>query len=154
MKRIVITLLAASVFSIPAMANDAEFAKESETVVAKVVKLLASNPQAVIDDINTSDKKWFTGGGEVYPIINSIDGMSLANALNPKTVGKDVNAMIDMNGKEIVKERIQLAKSKGKFWYEYAWKDPVSKKVLPKKTYCERAGKGGEYIVCAGYYKR
>jgi cytochrome c len=154
MKRIAITLIAAGVLSIPAMADDAQLAKESETVVVKVVKLLATNPQAVISDINTGDKKWFTGGGEVYPIINSIDGISLANAQNPKTAGKDVNGMTDMNGKEIVKERIALAKSKGKFWYEYAWTDPVSKKVLPKKTYCERAGNSGEYIVCAGYYKR
>ncbi len=153
-KRIIITIIAASGFAIPAIADDIQLAKESEAVVAETVKLLETNPQAVIDSINTSDKKWFRGGGEVYPIINGIDGMSLANAQNPKTVGKDVSAMIDMNGKELVKERIELAKSKGKFWYEYTWRDPVSKKILPKKTYCERAGKGGEYIVCSGYYKR
>ena len=154
MKRTIATLIAASLFSIPALADDAQLAKEAEIVVAKTAKLLASNPQAVLDDINSGDKKWFTGGGEIYPIVNSIDGISLANAQIPKTVGKDVNAMIDMNGKEIVKERIELAKTKGKFWYDYAWRDPISKKVLPKKTYCERAGKSGEYIVCAGYYKR
>lgn len=123
-------------------------------MVTKVVKLMAANPKAVIDDINTSDKKWFAGNGEVYPIVNSIDGISLANAQNPRTAGSDVNNMVDMNGKEIVKERIQLAKSKGKFWYDYVWKDPVTKKNLPKKTYCERTGKSGEYIVCAGYYVR
>ncbi|MCX7180421.1 MAG: histidine kinase, partial [Proteobacteria bacterium] len=49
-----------------------------------------------------------------------------------------------------VKERVELTKSKGKFWQDYKFTDPVTKKVLPKSTYCERAG---ETAVCVGIYK-
>lgn len=57
----------------------------------------------------------------------------------------------DPDGKAFVKERVDLAKGKGKFWHDYKFTDPVSKKVLPKSAYCEKLD---ETVVCAGVYKR
>ena len=50
-----------------------------------------------------------------------------------------------------MKERVELAKSKGKFWQDYKFTDPVTKKILPKSMYCEKLE---ETAVCAGIYKR
>jgi signal transduction histidine kinase len=66
-------------------------------------------------------------------------------------VGKDFIEMKDPDGKEFVKERVAFAKSKGKFWHDYKFTDPVTKKVLPKAMYCEKLG---ETAVCSGIYKR
>lgn len=80
-----------------------------------------------------------------------MNGKCLAHGQNPKQVGKDLIDMADADGKEFVKERVALAKSKGKFWQDYQFTDPVTKKVLPKSAYCEKTG---DVIVCAGVYKR
>jgi signal transduction histidine kinase len=66
-------------------------------------------------------------------------------------VGKDLIDVVDADGKEFVKERLELAKSKSKFWQDYKFKDPVTAKVLPKAAYCEKVG---DLIVCSGIYKR
>ena len=75
----------------------------------------------------------------------------LAHGQNAKQVGKELIDMKDPDGKLFVKERVELARSKGKFWQDYKFTDPVTKKVLPKQMYCERLD---ETAVCAGVYKR
>ena len=57
----------------------------------------------------------------------------------------------DPDGKEFVKERMNMAKSKSSFWQEYKFTDPVTKKVLPKEMYCETVS---SVVACAGVYKR
>ena len=56
----------------------------------------------------------------------------------------------EQDGKEFVKERVELAKSKGKFWQDYKFTDPLTKTVQPKQMYCE---KYNEVVVCGGIYK-
>jgi signal transduction histidine kinase len=75
----------------------------------------------------------------------------LAHGQNPKMVGKELIELLDPDGKAFVKERVELAKSKNKFWHDYKFTDPVTKKVLPKSTYCERLD---STAVCVGIYKR
>ena len=49
-----------------------------------------------------------------------------------------------------VKERMELARSKGSFWQDYKFTDPVSKKIEPKSMYCERLD---DSVVCGGIYR-
>ena len=56
----------------------------------------------------------------------------------------------DIDGKEFVRVRVELAKSKPNFWQDYKFTNPVSKKIEPKSMYCERLG---ETVVCGGIYK-
>ncbi|CAK0777021.1 hypothetical protein CCP4SC76_6280001 [Gammaproteobacteria bacterium] len=46
---------------------------------------------------------------------------------------------------------MDLARSKGKFWQDYKFTDPLTKKIKPKQMYCEKLD---ETVVCAGVYKR
>ena len=66
-------------------------------------------------------------------------------------VGKDLLGMRDADGKPFVKERVELARSKSKFWHDYKFTDPMTHTVLPKSTYCERAE---ATVACVGIYKR
>jgi cytochrome c len=149
MKKIVITL--AMVFGVSTLAGAAgEFAtpKEAEAMVATAVKALAANQAATLKEITGKDKKWVNR--DLYPLVYDMSGKCLAHGQNEKQVGKDLIGIADADGKEFIKERVELAKSKGKFWQDYKFTDPVSKKVLPKSAYCEKTG---ELIVCAGVYK-
>jgi signal transduction histidine kinase len=66
-------------------------------------------------------------------------------------VGKVLIDLTDADGKAWIKERVELARTKPKFWHDYKFTDPVTKKVLPKSTYCERVE---ATAVCVGIYKR
>jgi hypothetical protein len=49
-----------------------------------------------------------------------------------------------------VKERVELGQSKGTFWQDYKFTNPVTKKIEPKTSYCEKLN---DSVVCGGIYK-
>ena len=67
-----------------------------------------------------------------------------------KLVGENLIDMLDIDGKPYVKERVELAKSKGSFWQDYKYTNPATKKIEPKSMYCEKLD---DMAVCAGIYK-
>jgi signal transduction histidine kinase len=87
---------------------------------------------------------------DLYVVVYGLDGKVLAHGANEKLVGIDMLDAQDVDGKPFVKERVELAKSKGTFWQDYKFVNPVSKKIEPKQMYCERLE---ETAVCAGVYK-
>lgn len=133
-----------------AAASAAEFAtaKEAEAMVVKAVAAIKSNKHKAYEEITAKDAKWIDR--DLYPVVYDLDGKVLAHGQNAKMVGKDLLELKDADGKAFVKERVDLARGKGKFWQDYKFTDPVSKKVLPKQMYCERLE---ETVVCAGVYK-
>lgn len=150
MKALYLPLLVALGCPLAASASS-EFAstKEAEQMVAKAVGAIKSNKQKAYDEITGKDTKWIDR--DLYPVVYDLNGKVLAHGQNAKQVGKELIEMKDPDGKLFVKERVELARSKGKFWHDYKFTDPVSKKVLPKQMYCERLD---ETAVCAGVYKR
>ena len=88
---------------------------------------------------------------DLYVTLYNMQGVVLAHGQNKKSVGKDMMDLKDPDGKEFVKERMTMAKSKSSFWQEYKFTDPVTKKVLPKEMYCETVS---SVVACAGVYKR
>jgi cytochrome c len=147
----VIALAAATVlFSSTALSGEFGTAKEAETMVIKAVGHIKSvgADKAYAD---FTDKKPGWVDRDLYIAVYDLNGKVLAHGQNSKQVGKELIGMQDADGKEFVKERVDLAKSKGKFWHDYKFTDPVTKKILPKSMYCEKVG---ETAVCAGIYKR
>ncbi|MBV6409677.1 MAG: cache domain-containing protein [Burkholderiales bacterium] len=132
-----------------AVAADFATPKEAEAMVAKAVAAIKANKQKTYEEITAKDPKWVDR--DLYPVVYGLDGKVLAHGQNAKQVGKELIDMKDPDGKLFVKERVELARSKGKFWQDYKFTDPVTKKVLPKQMYCERLD---ETAVCAGVYKR
>jgi cytochrome c len=128
-----------------------EFAtkKEAEAMVVKTVSALKANRAKTLEEITAKDAKYVDR--DLYAVVYDMTGKVLAHGANNKMVGKDLIELKDPDGKEFVKERVNLARSKGKFWQEYKFTDPVTRKVLPKEAYCEKVD---DAIVCAGVYKR
>jgi cytochrome c len=59
--------------------------------------------------------------------------------------------MKDMDGKAYVKERIEIAQTKGKGWQDYKFTNPVSKKIEGKSAYIEKLD---DLIIGCGVYKK
>jgi len=74
----------------------------------------------------------------------------VAHGADAGRVGKDLIDAKDPDGKLYVKERVDIAKSKGKGWQDYKFMNPATKKVEQKTSFVERVG---DVIVCAGAYK-
>ncbi len=97
----------------------------------------------------TSKKGQFTDR-DLYLVVYGLDGMVHAHGANEKQVGRNLIDLKDVDGKPFVKERVDLGRSKGTFWQDYKFTNPVTKKIEPKQMYCERLE---ETVVCGGVYK-
>ena len=125
-------------------------AKDAEALVGKAVSHIKSDGKdKAYADFTGKKAGW--ASGDLYVVVYDLTGKVLAHGQNAKQVGMDLIGITDADGKEFVKERVDLAKSKGKFWQDYKFTDPVTKKILPKSMYCEKLD---ETVVCSGIYKR
>lgn len=87
---------------------------------------------------------------DLYLVVYGLDGVVHAHGANEKMVGKNLIDLKDVDGKAFVKERVELAQSKGTFWQDYKFTNPVTKKIEPKSMYCEKLN---DAVVCGGIYK-
>jgi signal transduction histidine kinase len=87
---------------------------------------------------------------DLYLVVYGLDGIVRAHGQNPKMVDKNLISLKDVDGKEFVRERVELGKSKGTFWQDYKFTNPVTKRIEPKQMYCERLD---DTVVCGGVYK-
>ena len=124
-------------------------AKEAEAMVKKGVAYIKANPRdKAMADITNKTGQFVDR--ELYLTVYTMDGTALAHGANEKFVGKNMIDLRDGNGKEHIKERMDLAKTKPSFWHDFTFVNPVTKKIEPKSMYCERAN---ELVVCGGIYK-
>lgn len=87
---------------------------------------------------------------DLYLVVYGLDGTVHAHGANEKMVGKNLIDFKDVDGKAFVKERVELGQSKGSFWQDYKFTNPVTKKIEPKTSYCEKLD---DAVVCGGIYK-
>lgn len=97
-----------------------------------------------------SNKKGQFVDRDLYLVVYGLDGLVRAHGANKKMIGKNLLDLVDLDGKAFVKERVELAKSKGTFWQEYKFMNPVSQKIELKKMYCEKLD---DAVICGGVYK-
>jgi cytochrome c len=88
---------------------------------------------------------------DLYLIIIDKDGVRVVHGQNPKLVGKTYYDAVDVNDKPYGKEVQQIVAGPGTGWVSFAFKDPITGKVLPKEAYVEKAG---DFTYIAGVYVR
>ncbi|WP_374358226.1 cache domain-containing protein [Pseudoduganella danionis] len=142
-----ISLLATSVSS---YASDKASPDEAVAMVKKAVSLIKSEGKekafaAISDPANTTfhDR-------DLYIYVYDMNGVAVAHGNNPKMVGKPLIGMKDNEGKLMIKEMVDLAKSKGKGWVDFKWPNPVTKSVESKSGYIEKVD---DVLVGSGVYK-
>ena len=132
-----------------ALANENATAAEATAMVKKGVSYIKANgPDKGYAEI--SNKAGSFKDRDLYLVVYGLDGTVRAHGANEKMVGKNLIELKDVDGKAFVKERVELAKSKGTFWQDYKFTNPVSKKIEPKSMYCEKLD---DSVVCGGIYK-
>lgn len=124
--------------------------KEAEAMVKKGVAFIKVNGKQKGYAEITSKQSQFTDR-DLYLVVYRLDGTPLAHGANEKMVGKNLIDLKDIDGKEFVRERVELAKTKSSFWQDYKFTNPVSRKVEAKTMYCERLD---DTAVCGGIYKQ
>jgi len=130
-------------------AADRATAPEAEAMVKKAVAFIKANgSEKAYAEFN--DKKGQFTDRDLYIVVYGLDGVVRAHGQNEKLVGKDMSDAQDTDGKFFVKERIELGKAQPSFWQDYKFRDPLTKKIEPKKMYCERLN---DVVVCGGIYK-
>ena len=140
--------LVAFALSASVQAQDRATKDQAVAMVGKGVAALKANGAAVYADMTAPNKTFVEK--DLYLVVYDMTGKPLAHGQNASQVGKNLMGLKDPDGKEFVKERVELAKSKGKFWQDYKFTDPLTKTVQPKQMYCE---KYDEVVVCGGIYK-
>ncbi|WP_348699527.1 cache domain-containing protein [Duganella fentianensis] len=142
-----ISLLATSTFSYAAEKGSPD---EAMAMVKKAVSLIKSEGKekafaAISDPANTTfhDR-------DLYIYVYDMNGVAVAHGNNPKMVGKPLIGMKDNEGKLMIKEMVDLAKSKGKGWVDFKWPNPVTKSVESKSGYIEKVD---DVLVGSGIYK-
>jgi len=115
--------------------------KEQAVAMVKkaVAYIKAEGPDKAYAEID--DKAGQFVDGDLYIAVVGFDGTLLAYGSDGQKVGADVMNLKDVDGKEVVKERLALAKTE--------FTNPVTKTIEPKEMYCERLDKT---VVCGGVY--
>jgi cytochrome c len=88
---------------------------------------------------------------DLYIAVYDMNGKCLAHGANAKMIGRDLLDNKDVDGKEFVKERVEMMKKESSGWQDYKFRNPTSNQVEPKAMYIERVN---DVIVGCGIYQK
>ncbi|WP_374362190.1 cache domain-containing protein [Pseudoduganella danionis] len=147
-KLMALVLLALGLYG-SAMAAERGTADEAVAMVRKAADYLKANGRDKAFAAFNDPKGQFRDR-DLYIIVYDMKGFNLAHGANPKLIGKDLMQLRDANGTLIIKEFVEVAKTKGSGWIHYQWPNPVTSAVEAKSTYVE---KHDDLIIGCGIYK-
>jgi cytochrome c len=84
-------------------------------------------------------------------VVGLDDGRFRAHGVSPRLIGTDGYAMTDPNGKPIIRQMLDALKDKDRGELDYAWRNPVTRKVENKHTLFRKVG---DSLVGVGFYTR
>ena len=123
---------------------------EAEAMVKKAIAFYKANGQDKAFTEVTNTKGQFVKD-DLYVFVYDIKGKCVAHGFNQKMVGKDLIDLKDAEGKFFVKERVEIAKTKGKGWQDYMFTNLTTKKLEHKTAYFEKVD---DFIFGCGAYKK
>jgi signal transduction histidine kinase len=150
MKLLTCAVLAAAVGFIPSAFANEPGEKDAIAMVEKGAAFMkASGKDQMIKRINAKDPDYVQGA--LYLTMRDEKGIILANPVNPAMIGKDLLDVPDVDGKLFRREILEVAKTKGKGWVDYKFKNPATGKVEAKTSYIYKVG---DVTLEAGIYKK
>lgn len=96
-----------------------------------------------------SDPKGAYVDRDLYVVVYDMNGKCLAHGANTKMIGRDLIDNKDVDGKEFVKERVDMMKKQASGWQDYKFRNPTTNQIEPKSMYIERVN---DVIVGCGVY--
>lgn len=120
-----------------AMAQEAGTKDEAVALVKKAIEYIKANGRDKAFEEFTNPKGKFVDR-DLYITVYDMTGKCLAHGQKKSMVGMDLIDMKDVDGKEFMKERMEIMKKQATFWQDYKFMNPVSKKIEPKTMYLEK----------------
>jgi cytochrome c len=90
--------------------------------------------------------------GEIYVCVVNEKGVRLIYPPKPAGENLDVSDAQDVDGKYLIRDILEVAKTKGEGWTQYRWTNPATNKIAAKMTFVKALPESG-LIVYAGLYK-
>jgi len=151
MKRVGVGVLLVAVFvAFAAHVVQAATQEEAKALAGKAMAYWKANGKdKAIAEFNNPTGSFVKG--DLYVVVQSFEGVVLANGGNTKLVGQNHLEMKDPSGKLFVKDMIEVAKA-GSGWVTYQWVNPVTKKIGTKKAWIQRVEGENLYINC-GFFE-
>lgn len=87
--------------------------------------------------------------GELYVFVINLDGVWECYPPKPDAVGTGLLSLRDVDGKEFIREMIDLAKTNGDGTIDYKWKNPENGLIQEKSSFVKRVG---GLVVAAGVF--
>ena len=152
MKKVVAVLVIGCVLAVAGAAAAADTGSKDEAValVKKAIALIQANgPDKAYAEF--SNPKGPFVDRDLYIAVYDMSGKCLAHGANAKMIGRDLIDNKDVDGKEFIKERVELMKTQPTAWQDYKFRNPTTNQVEPKSMYIERVN---DVIVGCGIYKK
>jgi cytochrome c len=89
--------------------------------------------------------------GEIYVDVISDKGVRLICPPTPTVFNVDVVDAQDVDGKYLIKDILEVARTKGEGWTQYRWTNPATQKIAEKTTYVKSVPERGA-VVYVGVY--
>lgn len=130
-------------------AGDQGTKEEAVAMVKKAIEYIKANGNEKAFE-EFSDLKGKFIDRDLYVVVYDMNAICLAHGQKKSMVGKELIDLKDTDGKEYMKERVDLMKKQNSAWQDYKFMNPVSKQIEPKSMYLERYG---DLIVGCGIYR-
>ncbi len=150
LKNLITAAILVAVSGMSAHAADERATKEQAVAMVKKGVALAKSAGKEKAYAEITNKQGQLVKNDLYLVAYGLDGVVHAHGANEKMVGRNLMELRDVDGKEFIKERVELAKTKGTFWQDYKFTNPTTKAVEPKSMYCEKLD---DIVVCGGIYR-
>jgi cytochrome c len=115
----------------PALAAGATKDEAVAMVKKAVAYIKAEGPDKAYAEISNPSGKFVDR--DLYIVVYGLDGMVLAHGADASRIGTNHIGDKDPDGKEFVKERVELAATQPSFWQSYKYMNPVTHKVEPRR---------------------
>jgi len=136
------------------LANCARPSPSKEQIVALVDKaaaLIERDGEKAFAEFRKKGSEWLQG--TTYIFVDDMEGRIVCHPVQPDLEGKAALDMKDANGKEFVREMIELLKTKDAGWVEYAWTKPGATTPSKKLGYVKKTKLGDKpVLVGSGLY--
>jgi cytochrome c len=130
------------------LAADIGTKDEATAMVKKAVALIkASGNDKAFAEFN--NPKGLFVDRDLYIAVYDMTGKCVSHGANPKMIGRDLIDNKDVDGKEFVKERVEMMKKQPSGWQDYKFRNPTTNQIEPKAMYIERVN---DLIVGCGVY--
>jgi cytochrome c len=148
-RKVLVMVLVGLLVAGAAFAAEKGTAKEAKAMVQKAIAYYKANGQdTAFAEFNNPRGKFVDG--DLYIWVGTLNAKVIAHGANKALIGKDLYNLKDPDGKQFMKEIVDVAKAKGSGWVDYKWSNPVSKKIEHKSVYLQKVD--DKVFVC-GFYK-